>query len=146
MIPGTIPARNKPATDTLAAAKVYINIGKLGGITGPTTELVAVTAATSSPSLYSFFVPGISIDPTALVSAMAEPLIPPNSILIKILIYSKEPLIRPNINFAKSNNRYNIPDPPINSPARTKKEIAISENESNPVQDVGRINQADYPL
>ena len=62
-------------------------MGMLGGIIGPTTELQAVTAAARSGSPYSSVVGGISKEPTALVSATADPFKPPNNMLIRILTW-----------------------------------------------------------
>ena len=78
--PGTKPAANKPAIDTLISDP-YITIILLGGIVGPMIEDAAVTAALKSLSYPSSSMAGISMVPMAAVSDTAAPVIPEKKIL-----------------------------------------------------------------
>jgi hypothetical protein len=60
--------------------------GMEGGITGPIVEEVAVTAAEKSLSYPSFFIAGMRIEPIALVSATAAPVMPAKTMLITTFI------------------------------------------------------------
>ena len=60
--------------------------GMEGGMMGPIVEDVAVTAAEKSLGYPSFFMAGMRMEPTALVSATAAPVIPAKIMLIAMLM------------------------------------------------------------
>ena len=109
-------------------------MGTLGGMIGPEIEEQAVTAAASEGFLYSFVVGGMSNEPTALISAGPDPLMPPKSMLTNMLICNSPPLSLPTHNLAKSSSLDRTPMVPINSPASIKRGMATQANISMPDQ------------
>src|SRR5699024_1891325 len=90
-IPGIIPAiSNGPIGVPLTTPKI-INV-ILGGIIGPTIDDVAVIAAANFLSYPSFSIEGISTEPRAIVSAVADPDKPAKIVLAKILTCARPPL------------------------------------------------------
>ena len=75
---------------------------------------------------------GIRIDPSAEISATAEPEMPPNSIDEKILTDANPPRTCPTSADANRTRRMAIPPCSISSPAKTKNGMARSENTEIP--------------
>ena len=65
----------------------------LGGIIGPMALELALTATAKSGSIPLFFIAGISIDPRADASAVADPDIPEKNILDTIETWANPPLM-----------------------------------------------------
>jgi hypothetical protein len=95
-------------------------------------EELAVTATANSESIPSFFIAGIRTDPTAEASAVADPEIPENNILVVTVTCARPPLICPTNDFANDTILSVIPLSFINSPARIKKGIDNKVKESTP--------------
>ena len=72
----------------------------------------------------------MSTDPTAAVSAAAAPEIPAKNMEDTIDTWARPPVIEPTKLFAKSINRRLMPPASMSSPAKMKKGIAVSGNES----------------
>jgi len=117
--------------DTLAAMPYTTRI-ILGGMIGPMHELAAVTAALYAAPYPSSFIAGIKMDPTAAVSATAAPVMPAKNTLTPMFTSASAPGILPNKTIQKSTNFLEIPDLPINSPAKMKNGTARRGNESSP--------------
>ena len=105
----------------------------LGGMMGPITDDAAVTAA-AKRRVYPFFsIAGMSIEPSAEVSATADPLRPANSMLERMLTWASPPRTWP-MSAWLSRTRFTVICPAfIISPARMKNGIAISGKLSIPL-------------
>ena len=105
----------------------------LGGMIGPMTDDAAVTAA-AKRRVYPFFsIAGMSMEPSAEVSATADPLRPANSMLERMLTWASPPRTCPISAWLKRTRFMVICPAFIISPARMKNGIAISGKLSIPL-------------
>ena len=93
---------------------------------------LALTATAKSVSIPLFFIAGISIEPSADASAVADPEIPEKNILETIETWAKPPFIWPTRAFEKETILSVMPLSFIISPAAIKKGIASRVKESTP--------------
>ena len=98
----------------------------LGGIIGPITEELAVTATEKSSSYPSLTIAGISAPPMAEVSATAEPDTPAKNMEATILALARLPGTQPMTTRHSSRMSSMIPTRDISSPARINIGTAIN--------------------
>ena len=99
---------------------------------GPITAALAQTPAAKSLP-YCLRMVGISADPSAEASAMAEPDTPENTMAETMLTWASPPRTPPTRTSAKRRRRPRMPEVPISSPASMKNGTAISTKLSTPV-------------
>src|SRR5699024_2598186 len=109
-------------------------------------ELLIVTPIEYLVSYPCFFIIGISTEPRELVSASAEPEIPPKKVLDKTLTIARPPRIFPIITLAKLINLLEIPPSFIISPAIINQGIANNENEFTPLTILWTIAEISMPI
>jgi len=131
-MPGSTPAINKSATDTLPATTAYTIITLLGGIKSPVVAAVEVSATLKALSYPCRFIWGIINPPTDDTAAAADPEIDPNIMQVSTLTYPSPPRHQPTAADAKSISRRAIPPSPIKYPDRIKNGIASSGKLSTP--------------
>ena len=104
-----------------------------GGMIGPMTELAAVIAAAKRRVYPCFSIAGISMEPSAEVSATAEPESPAKRIEDRMFTWASPPRRWPMSAWENSTSRMVMPPRFIISPASMKNGIAISGKLSIPL-------------
>ena len=127
MSPGTKPAAKSPPTDT-CITYAYTIMMMLGGMMGPMIEDAAVTAAANRRVYPSFSMAGIRIEPSAEVSATAEPLKPANMMEDRMFTWASPPRRWPTTAFANRTSRAVMSPTFMIWPASMKSGIASSGN------------------
>ncbi len=107
-IPGKMPAINILPTDTFAI-KAKMIIGILGGMITPMEPPAATMEAAKFLSYPLSFIEGIRTEPTAAVSAAAEPETPAKSILESIDVIPRPPLKCPTRDSESATSLLDIP-------------------------------------
>jgi len=126
-----MPPRNSSATETLAMT-AKITMGMLGGMIGPIAP-PAATRAAANPSRYPFsFIEGMSSEPTAAVSATADPESPAKSIESTTATCARPPRILPTSAKEKFIRRLEIPPSSMSAPASMKNGTASRVKLSTP--------------
>ena len=72
-----------------------MTMGMLGGMIGPTTPAAATTLAENSTGNPRFFMRGIRVEPIAVASATAEPVMPAKKHEATITTWARPPWIHP---------------------------------------------------
>ena len=70
-------------------------MGILGGTIGPTTPAAATTVAENRLGKPRFFMRGIRVEPMAVASATAEPVMPAKNIEARMATWASPPVIQP---------------------------------------------------
>src|SRR6266481_352455 len=99
---------------------------------GPRAPAPAVSAAAKGASYPLRFMAGIITDPTAAVSADADPDTPEKNIALRTVTNPRPPGSQPTSAEAKSTSRRAVPPTSINVPARMNSGIASSRKTSMP--------------
>ena len=128
---GTRPAMNKPAIEILATKPMMIMLMQGGMV----SAMTAVQASRPAASLGSWRVrrtAGITMPPTAAMSASLEPDTPEKNAVAVMVIRPMPPRTRPKMRSSNSISRDDIPLDSISRPASTKKGIASKTKWSVP--------------
>ncbi len=128
---GTSPAMNRPAIEMLATKPRMIMLMQ-GGIVSAITAVQASKPAASFGSWRVRRTAGMTMPPTAAMSASLEPETPEKNAVAVIVIRPRPPRTRPKMRSSSSIRRADMPFDSISRPARTKKGIARSTKWSLP--------------
>ncbi len=127
--PGPNPAMNNSPIET-SAATPYRIIGIDGGMTTPSSALVACSAAAHGRGYPCLISAGIRIAPIANVVATDEPETAAKIMQVSTHVIGSPPCTPPTSDFAKSTRRREMPPLSIRLPARIKNGIAANGKRS----------------
>jgi hypothetical protein len=128
---GMMPARNSPPIETLETKAKMMRLTQ-GGMVSAITAVQASSPAASFGSCRVRRTAGITMPPTAAMSASFEPETPEKNAVAVMVISPSPPRTRPKMRSSSSISRDDMPFDSISSPASTKNGIASSTKWSLP--------------
>src|ERR1700757_2883454 len=129
--PGTTPAMNRPAMETLPTAP-YTTAVMLGGTSAAMVEAAAMSAAMNGGSYPSFFIGPPSARLITATSAVVDPDISEKNMLNTVTTCDRPPRIWPTSASDRLTMRTTTLAELISSPTRRKNGMASSASESMP--------------